>query len=229
MTRFSDVQGDVLLRMESARNYNAWLFARCERYLGRRVLDAGAGIGTFAERAAVAREVVAVEPDPELAPILRSRFNGDAGVVVVEGTVDDVRGEFDSIICFNVLEHIRDDEGTLRRFHELLAPEGRLLLLVPAHRRLYGAIDRAVAHERRYEKAELRERLIATGFDVEVLRLVNPVGAVGWFVSSRLRKRDEVPGGPLLVFDKLVPALRLLDRVELPLGLSLWAVARRVG
>jgi SAM-dependent methyltransferase len=224
---FSDRQADALLHMETARNYNAWLFERCERYLGRRVLDAGAGIGTFSERAAVGRDVVAVEPDPALAPLLKDRFAGRAEVEVLEGTIDDARGEFDSIICFNVLEHIRDDERALRRFFELLVQGGRLLLLVPAHRRLYGAIDRAVAHERRYDKGELRERLLAAGFDLEVLRLVNPVGAIGWFASSRLRKRNEVPGGPLLLYDKLVPALRLLDRVELPLGLSLWTVARR--
>jgi len=227
MTAFPEVQGEALERMESARNYNLWLFERCEPHLGKRVLDAGAGIGTFAELASVGREVVALEPDPELAPALRHRFEGRTNVTVVEGRVEDISGEFDSIICLNVLEHIPDDVATLRRFHGLLAPGGRLLLLVPAHPALYGATDRAVAHERRYRKRDLRTRLQSAAFEVETLRLVNPLGAVGWFVSSRLRKREQVPPGPLLLYDRLVPALRLLDRLELPVGLSVWAVARR--
>jgi len=227
MTAFPEVQGEVLERMESARNYNRWLFERCEPYLGERVLDVGAGIGTFSELASDGRAVVALEPDPELAPALRRRFEGRPNVTVVEGTVEDVGGEFDSIICLNVLEHIRDDVTALRRFHDLLVPGGRLLLLVPAHPELYGTIDRTVAHERRYRKHDLNARLRSVGFEVETLRLVNPLGALGWFVSSRLRNREQVPDGPLSFYDRLVPALRLLDRFELPVGLSVWTVARR--
>ena len=213
--------------MEGAGGYNAWLFERARPHLGRRVLDAGAGIGTFTGLAAQGREVVAVEPDPEQLAILRERFDGRADVHVVEGTIEDVSGEFDSIICLNVLEHIPDDRGTLRRFYELLAPGGSLLLLVPAHPSLYGGIDRAVEHQRRYTKAVLAERLQEAGFAVGELRLVNPLGALGWFVSSRVLKRDQVSEGPLKLYDKLVPALRVLDKVDVGVGLSVWVVARR--
>jgi SAM-dependent methyltransferase len=227
MSEFPEVQGAVLERMEEARNYNRWLFARCEPYMGRRVLDAGAGIGTFTELAAPGREVVALEPDPELAPVLRRRMEALQNVTVVEGTAEQVDGEFDSVVCMNVLEHIPDDEAALRRFHDVLRPGGRLLLLVPAHPALYGGIDRAVAHERRYAKVGLREKLVGAGFGVERLRYVNPLGALGWLVSSRLRNREQVPEGPLLLYDRLVPILRQLDRVDVGVGLSLWAVARR--
>ncbi len=213
--------------MEGAGAYNDWVFERARPHLGRRVLDAGAGIGTFTELAAEGREVVAVEPDPEQLAILRERVAGQANVQVVEGTVEDVSGTFDSILCLNVLEHIPDDRGTLRRFHELLAPGGSLLLLVPAHPALYGGIDRAVDHQRRYTKAGLSECLREAGFTVAELRLVNPLGALGWFVSSRVLKREQIPEGPLRVYDKLVPALRMLDRVDVGVGLSVWAVARR--
>ena len=213
--------------MEGAGAYNDWVFERARLHLGRRVLDAGAGIGTFTELAAEGREVVAVEPDPEQLAILRGRVAGRANVQVVEGTVEDVSGTFDSILCLNVLEHIPDDRGTLGRFHELLVPGGSLLLLVPAHPALYGGIDRAVDHQRRYTKAGLSDCLREAGFTVAELRLVNPLGALGWFVSSLVLKREQIPEGPLRVYDKLVPALRMLDRVDVAVGLSVWAVARR--
>ena len=213
--------------MEGAGAYNAWLFERVRPHLGRRVLDAGAGVGTFTGLAADGREVVAVEPDPELLPLLRARFEGRSDVEVVEGTIEDVSGSFDAIVCLNVLEHIADDLGTLRRFHDLLEPGGRLLLLVPAHPFLYGSIDRTVEHERRYTKSDLRGKLEEAGFDIAELRLVNPLGAAGWLVSSRVLKREQVPEGPLKLYDKLVPALRVLDKVDLGVGLSVWAVARR--
>lgn len=212
--------------MEGAPKYNRWLFDRCLPYLGARVLDAGAGIGTFSELASPGREVVALEPDPELAAVLRRRFEGRPNVTVLEGSAEDVSGRFDSVICLNVLEHIRDDGAALSRFHDVLVPGGRLLLLVPAHPSLFGSIDRAVAHERRYDKRGLRELLARTGFEVETLRLVNPLGALGWLYSSRIRKTEQVPEGPLAFYDRLVPILRALERVELPVGLSVWAVAR---
>jgi SAM-dependent methyltransferase len=223
-------QGETLRRMEAAENYNRWLFSRAQPYLGARVLDVGAGIGTFSALAAEEAEVVALEPDPEFWAGLRARFAERGNVTVVPGTVeelDPVHVGFDSILCLNVLEHIPDDEGTLARFRELLAPGGRLLLLVPAHPSLYGAIDRALEHQRRYRRSGLRALLERTGFEVEQLRAVNPLGTAGWLVSGRIFGRDQIPAGPLKLYDRLVPALRTLDRVDLGFGLSLWAVARR--
>jgi SAM-dependent methyltransferase len=216
--------------MSSARNYNAWLLERARPYLGERVVDVGAGIGTFTvELARLAESVVALEPDPEEAEVLRSRFAGDDHVSVLQCTAAELPADeapFDAAICFNVLEHVRDDVEALRAVHARLRPGGHLLLLVPAHPALYGATDRAVDHVRRYDRATLRRSVEAAGFELLELRHVNPVGALGWAVSSRLLRRSEIPAGPLALYDRLVPLLKALDRLRLPFGLSLWAVTR---
>jgi 2-polyprenyl-3-methyl-5-hydroxy-6-metoxy-1,4-benzoquinol methylase len=212
-------------RMAEADRYNTWLLDRARPFLGAKVLEVGAGIGTFTERLTEGRQVVAVEPDPALASHLR----GNApSAETVEGEAGDApAGPFDSIVCFNVLEHIADDRAALVALRERLRPGGHLLLLVPSHPFLYGPIDRAFDHERRYAKRTLRSLVEAAGFQVADLRRVNPVGALGWLIAGRALRRSEIAGGPLRAFDRLVPVLRLLDRAELPLGLSLWAVARR--
>jgi hypothetical protein len=51
------------------------------------------------------------------------------------------------------------------------------------------------------------------------------VGGLGWRLNVRLLGLRRLRGASL--FDPLVPALSVLDRVELPLGLSLIAVARK--
>jgi SAM-dependent methyltransferase len=228
---FAPNHDGVLTELSEAHNYNAWLFERGARYLGQRVLDVGAGIGTFTELAAGrAGSVTAVEPDPVFAARLRERFERAPGVEVIQGDVTELDlsargGTFDSIICFNVLEHVADDALALRRFHDLLAPEGRLLLLVPAHSWLVSPFDRAVGHERRYEAEPLRLLLTRTGFVTEDIRYVNPVGAIGWLVSMRLRRRRDLPTAHVRAFDRLVPLLRPLDRLRLPFGQSIWVVA----
>ena len=74
--------------------------------------------------------------------------------------------------------------------------------------------------------APIRDHIAGLGFELVDLRHVNPVGAVGWAISSRLLRRSEIPAGPLALYDRLVPLFKALDRLRLPFGLSLWAVAR---
>ena len=194
------------------------------------MLDVGAGVGTFTALAADAgQEVVALEPQPSFARLLERRFAEDARVRVVESPAENLPAElngFDSVICFNVLEHIEDDVGALRAFRRALRPGGALLLLVPAHPRLFGATDRAIGHVRRYTRAAAAQALDAAGFRIETIRYVNPVGAVGWFTRVRLRGDEEWPATSFRVFDRLVPVLRPLDALRLPFGLSVWAVGR---
>ena len=219
--------------MSLAPRYNAWLLERARPFLGRRVLDVGAGIGTFtSELVRCCDTVVAVEPDAADLAALGRRFAAEprvrvVGLDAVRLAGADLGPPFDSAVCFNVLEHIEDDGGALRAIASQLRPGGHLLLLVPAHAALFGEIDRTARHVRRYDRPALAERLRDAGYDILELRHVNPLGALGWLVSSRVLRREHVPEGPLKLYDRLVPVLRALDRARLPFGLSLWAVARR--
>jgi len=114
----------------------------------------------------------------------------------------------------------------LRRLRSRLAPQGRVVLIVPALHRLYGRTDRAIGHRRRYERQELRDKLEAAGLTVEHLSAFNLAGALGWYVNSRLLKRRTVPGVQARINNLLVPLLRLEERFACPVGLSLVAVGR---
>jgi SAM-dependent methyltransferase len=225
-------QEEILRRMRLASRYNEWLLNRARPYLGQRVLDAGAGTGTFTEALMLGREVVAMEPEPAFASQLRRRFADASNVSVVQIDASDlcaavISGPVDSIVCLNVLEHVAEEVEALRRFRDVLTPNGHLCLLVPAHPRLFGSVDRTVDHKRRYTKRHMRWLLDSNDFVTDDIRYVNPLGAVGWFLSARLLKRPYIPTRSLRFYDRLVPALQILDRLELPFGLSVWAVARR--
>ena len=226
----------TLARMESgAPNYNTWLGERFREHAGARVLEVGAGIGTITGLLAAGREkVVALEVDPFYVRRLENRFRGTPQVVPYLSDVAladfEVLKEqrFDSIVLSNVMEHIPDDGDAVRRFAQILAPGGKLLILVPALPVLFGALDEAVGHHRRYTPETLRALLENNGFAIELLEWMNLVGIPGWFVNGRLLKRRSMPQLQLRLYDQLAPWLaRAEAKVKLPVGMSLFCVAHR--
>jgi SAM-dependent methyltransferase len=230
----SDPGYKTLLRLSRAERYNRWMLEQLAPWLGQRVLEIGSGIGSFT-RYLVGRElIVATDINPRYLRILRNTFERHTRVEVepLDLMVFDPapfagRG-LDTILCLNVLEHVQDDREALRRLHATLAPGGRLLLLVPAHQRLYGAIDQAIEHHRRYETDGLTAKLKEAGFQVEHTQFFNRLGVVGWYLNSVVLRRTKVPGFQLRLQNLLVPLLRAERALPLPFGLSLIAVARRV-
>jgi SAM-dependent methyltransferase len=225
---------NTLARMEGAPNYNAWLGRRFREHLGSRVLEIGAGIGTITREIEEGRElVIALEMDRFYVDRLKNRFRGKAHVRPYLSDVSQAswdalaRERLDSIVLSNVLEHIEDDAQAVRNFRRVLQPGGKLLLLVPALPQLYGAMDEAVGHFRRYTSGGLRTVLEGNGFAVDSLEWMNLVGIPGWFVNGRLFRRRAVPPLQLRLYDTVAPALAQLEsRVRLPVGMSLFAVAR---
>ncbi|HET9929245.1 MAG TPA: class I SAM-dependent methyltransferase [Polyangiaceae bacterium] len=74
-------------------------------------------------------------------------------------------GQFDLVVCSEVLEHLRNDRLALERLGTLLAPGGRLILSVPAGERT--RFDRAIGHLRHYTEGQMAERLQDAGFEAE--------------------------------------------------------------
>jgi SAM-dependent methyltransferase len=227
--------GEALHDIEEAMpNFAGWLYSCVRGELGHRVVDAGAGIGTYAELLLKdGREVVALEYDGAFARELQRRFAG-RGVHVFQADLGDAAGlpQFepaDSMLCLNVLEHIKDDAQTLRNFRERVKPGGTLVILVPAYPRLFNTMDRALGHFRRYSKGQLEARLRETGWQVRRTFRFNAFGVPGWYVAGMLRRKN--PGRTLSqLFDTLLPAFAQIEKyaVRGAWGLSLVSVCRRV-
>ena len=223
----------TLQRMEPLRRYNDWLRAKVEPYVGDRILEVGAGTGNLTRRLAPTHQIVATDGEPRYVAMLRNIFENDPSVRVCQFDLgrdplpDGPGPGFDTVLCMNVLEHVEDDVAALRRIHDALQNHGRVILVVPALRRLYGEIDRAIGHFRRYERAEMTEKLEAAGFSVERTAYFNMAGALGWYVNACLLRRQSVPGLQARFHDLLVPLLRIEDRFNCTMGLSLLAVGTR--
>jgi SAM-dependent methyltransferase len=246
LVRYATVRDDAdnqhegyttLERMDGANNYNAWLGRRFREHLGRRVLEIGAGIGTITQELEAGLELlVALEVDRFYVDRLKNKFRGKPHVRPYLSDValadwESLKAErLDTIVLSNVLEHIPDDGAAVRRFRQILPEGGKVVVLVPALPQLFGAIDEAVGHHRRYTPETLRRVLENNGFTVDTLEWMNLVGIPGWFMNSRVMRRRSVPKLQLKLYDRLAPWLaRAESHVKLPVGMSLFAVARVTG
>jgi SAM-dependent methyltransferase len=209
--------------------YNRWMFDRLRRWIGRRVLEIGSGIGNLSTFLVDREQLVLTDTREEYLDRLRQRFAGHPNIAVASLNLPNDVGalggqRFDTAICLNVLEHVDDDISSLVAMRGLLAPSGRLVLLVPALPALYGTIDRALGHHRRYTRAGLRDLLRATGFRSLHLEYFNLAGIPGWWFAGRVLRRQTIPAGSLQLYDALVPLFRLERLIPWRVGQSLIAI-----
>jgi len=221
----------TLEQLSGAARYNRWMFDRLRRWVGRRVLEIGSGIGNLSVFLADRERLVLTDTRPEYLERLRARFAGHANVAVERLYLPDDHGSlagerFDTIICLNVLEHVDEDIRSLVEMRGLLTRGGRLVLLVPALPALYGTMDRALGHHRRYKHDALAELLRATGYTVAHIEYFNLAGVPGWWFAGRVLRREMIPAGPLKLYDALVPLFRLERLLPWRVGQSLIAIGQ---
>ena len=226
--------GTELDALASAPNYYRAILSAFAPHLGQRVLEVGAGIGTFADHVLRARpdvDLTLLEPAGNNFPVLQQRFAGDPRVRVVNGYLEEYsEGDaIDSMVLVNVLEHVEEDESFLRTARATLQPHrGRILLFVPALPLVYGSLDREFEHYRRYTRPVLRHRLEHAGFQVIDLRYVNIFGVLPWFITGRILRRTTLRSRDVRLYDRwVIPwALRLERIVPPPFGQSLLAIGQ---
>jgi glycosyltransferase involved in cell wall biosynthesis/precorrin-6B methylase 2 len=225
---------ETLQSMRWARRYNRWVVGRIAPFIGDRVLEAGAGIGNITAHLLDRELIVAADDNPSYLERLAANFSNNPNVRTTEINLERT-GEifelsehrFDTIVCVNVIEHLKPDEEVLRTFFDILQPGGRAIILAPQGRWLYGSIDRALDHHRRYSRAEMRQKMEHAGFEIEEIFGLNRVAPPFWFLNGRVLRRTSVPGGQVRFFDRLVPLVKIFDRL-LPLPpLSIIAIGRK--
>jgi SAM-dependent methyltransferase len=204
---------------------------------GGNLFDLGAGAGGV---------TALLGRDPERTVVLE----GNAALANRAHTVhglDAVRGHVDvlpfadgsaSVVCLlDVIEHLEDPQPTLREAARVLAPTGRLVVNVPAHRWLWSAADVSLGHVRRYNRRMLAAELEAAGFRVELLTHVFSWLVLPVWLKRKASQSDTAELGldqesPLIDAAAIVLTRierSLIGRVPLPLGTSVLAIAEPRG
>jgi len=223
----------TIRRLDQLKRYNKWIWERLRPFIGQRVLEVGAGSGTWT-RFMYGRElIVATDKETPYVDRLRNRFRRKPGIVIERLDLDSddalelAHYNFDTVTCINILEHTNDDVAALRRAHALLQPGGRIVVYVPAGKNLFGSLDKGVGHQRRYERDEITSKLKEAGFEIEDVSFHNKMARFAWWLNSRVFRRNGLPSAQSKLFDFFVPIFKKLDGTHPSSGLSLIAIGRK--
>jgi len=193
------------------------------------ILEFGAGSGFLAD---IWRTELGITPDCcEIDPLLISEIKSRGLVCFTD--VNALPKKYEYIYTSNVLEHIEDDENSLKDLYLALTSPGTLGIYVPAFPLLFSGMDVAVGHVRRYRRKELISKVRRAGFEVESCHYAD---FIGFFASIALKvvgfkgRTNLGSTGSLKFYDSWIyPLSRLLDRAGLKylVGKNLILVARK--
>jgi len=225
----------LLNNLTGTPQYISWVTRVLRPHLGDRVLEIGAGLGNLTGRLMARKlQYVAGEGDALYLHALRNRFLRTPNVTVCkldpEEPVDYVpwAGQFDTTLCVNVLETVKDPAAVLTSLRTCLAPGGSVLVLVPQGKGLYGSLDEGMGQLRRFSREELGQMLGQTGFQIEQMYQLNKIGTLSWWLFGKVLGQKTISRPALKLFDKTVWFWRRVDGLLPWPGLSLVAVAKKI-
>ncbi|MFH1722397.1 MAG: methyltransferase [Candidatus Altiarchaeota archaeon] len=230
----SDFNEKILVEIDSHTGYNKWIYANISEYIGERIFEVGCGIGNITQFLKEKEYILCLDRSQGMIKRTKKNFSENKNISFLKKDLLDVdaaflsQEKFDTVLCINVLEHILDDERALKKMHEIVAPGGNLVLLVPAIKSLYGESDKSLSHHRRYTKKELLHKVKSQGFVPQKIFYMNLLGVFGWLINGRILKRKSPSRTSLKIFAKIEPILvRLEKAISIPFGLSLICVGEK--
>jgi SAM-dependent methyltransferase len=218
-------------------NWKKYWSRQIQPFLTGDILEVGAGIGSntrFLDPGGNGRWVC-LEPDPVLASQLIKNLEehyeeterGRAYETVCGTLASLTYQQFDTIIYIDVLEHIENDREELSQAASHLRPGGHIIVVSPAHQRLFSPFDAAIGHLRRYNRPTLR-RVAPASLRLEKMRYLDCAGMI-LSAANRLLLRQSMPTKAQLRFwDRwTIPISRVFDRLFLySVGKTIIAVWR---
>ncbi len=231
--------------MADMEAYPAYLLRQVIEHLGDRVWEIGVGNGqSIRNLLRTGRHVLGTDIDVECLRNVVSSVRNDrpeqsahlqtACVDLENPETIQAQRDFraNSILCMNVLEHIASEVAALEALRCTVSSPATLALIVRAHPRLFGRMDREAGHHRRYTRRSLASVLHASGWEILKCRYINALGGVGWWLHNRLRRNaglhDPHVNSQMRMADRWLPRVaRCTDPITgLAFGLSVVAIAR---
>ncbi len=208
----------ILLALSRANKFNKWLADTIAPYVGKNVLEIGAGIGNLTRKFLPRKSYYATDINAYYLKIIENLKLNNPRLNVAYLDLNDVSDladsdkRFDTIICLNVIEHLDDDEGALNNILKLLVENGKAVVLVPRGMWLFGSQDEVLGHKRRYSDEMLKNLASKTRLNLIALIPFNRFSTIPWYINGKIFKKQTISRFQIFMVDLFIPVLKTIDK-----------------
>ncbi len=205
--------GKELELFDKANFWRTYLYFFINKFIGTKVLEVGAGIGSFSKIYFKRnKEIVLSEIDEFNFTTIKRKFEKHNNILSINKLTKDIKGSFDTIMYLSVLEHIDDDKKEIKEAINKLEDSGHLIICVPAHNYMYSNFDREIGHHRRYE-IDFFKNLKLTDAKIKKIYFIDSCGYFLYFFNKLIFKKEVYPTKlKIFVWDKIfIPISLILD------------------
>ena len=203
--------GFELDHFDSAKNFRIYQISLIKKFIKGKFLEVGAGKGgliPFYKK--FAKDISILEPEKKLFRILKKKYSRKK-IKIINKTIKDIKTKFDTIVYYDVLEHIRDDFKEVRNAEKKLIKNGYLIFSVPAYQSFYSSFDKSVGHYRRYNKKDFIELEKKTTLKIEKLVYYDSMGFLFLVLNKVFSLKQTNLKNKIYLWNLLMPISRLID------------------
>ena len=224
---------EVLEFFDISDNYRSYQIELFGNYVGKEILEVGAGRGKIIEILAQnsEKQFTLLELDKNFFDILNNKFNSKNIKVLEERTQNIKENKFDTIFYLDVIEHIEDDRFELDTAYNLLKKNGHLIIIVPAFQILFSKFDQKVGHFRRYRKEFFKRYSDEKNLKIKKLVYFDFLGFFIILFSKLLNLTNSKKTTlGIKIWNFLIPLSRLIDKITFhSIGKSIVCIYEKKG
>jgi len=221
--------GFELDHFDSATNFRFYQLSLIRKYLKDNFLEVGAGKGGLASvYKRLLKNITLIEPDKKLFKILKNKFKKKK-IRIEKNSIKNIKKKFNTIIYFDVLEHIKDDLLEVKSAAKKLKSGGHLIFSVPAYQIFYSDFDRSVGHFKRYNKNDFIQISKKSGLKIEKLIYYDSIGFLFLSINKIFSLKSTNLKFKISLWNLLIPISKVIDFITLNnFGKSLLCVYKKV-
>jgi len=205
--------GKELEIFDKAHFWRTYLYLIIKKFIGKKILEVGAGIGSFTKIYVKNNlNVTLSEIDNSNYQTLKKNFCLQKNVKVENKLIEEFSEAFDTILYLSVLEHIEDDRKEISNALDKLENKGHLIICVPAHNYMYSNFDKEIGHFKRYEM-NFFNNLNLKNANVRKSFFMDSFGHLIYFLNKLIFSKEVYPSKfKIFIWDKIfIPITYIVD------------------
>ena len=220
--------GFELDTFDAAKKFRNYQIYYLKSYIKDPFLEVGAGQGGLAMfYKKFTKDITLIEPDNKLFQFLRKKFR-KKNIKIKNQTIDKIKFKYQTIIYFDVLEHIKSDLKEVKIASKKLKKNGNLIFNVPAHQLFYNEFDKAVGHFKRYNKKDFKDIEKKTDLKIEKLIYYDSIGLLFLILNKIFKLKETNLKNKIYFWNMLIPLSKIIDKLTFnKVGKSLLCVFKK--